>query len=377
MVFSPLSEASMKTRVPFLAVAWFVFLWVTATAAPLSARSQAPTPDELRTYETFRAWLTAQPPSVQGATDDAVYGGYSAALRSQGKSAKEVTDTIATLKKLGDRAEVERWNQILTSAKPMFNTAPNAFLVEMIKGVKPGRSLDVGMGQGRNTIYLAQQGWDSVGFDPAERAVAAAQEQARALGVTITTHVARAEDFDWGSAQWDLIVLSYVGGREYVVFCVGGGRGLVDQEAVAEPFDCERRIDRVRPVVCHRRREQVARAGCRLEPARAPAAVDEQTWDRRRPDDGRGVRAHVDDAGPRPKQRRVRAEDAKNIAAGRRVMREDPVDLIYSTSPHATAHLIAMRLAAKGMPWVADFRDPWIEEPPENSGIQGLGIGLT
>jgi SAM-dependent methyltransferase len=86
----------------------------------------------------------------------------------------------------------------------------------MTQGVKPGRALDVGMGQGRNTIYLAQQGWDSVGFDPAERAVAAAQAQARALGVRMTTHVARAEDFDWGDAQWDLIVLSYVGGREYV-----------------------------------------------------------------------------------------------------------------------------------------------------------------
>ena len=99
--------------------------------------------------------------------------------------------------------------------KPAFNTSPNAFLVAVTKGVTPGRSLDVGMGQGRNTIYLAQQGWDSVGFDPAERAVAAAREQATKLGVKITTHVARAEDFNWGDAQWDLIVLSYVGAREY------------------------------------------------------------------------------------------------------------------------------------------------------------------
>src|SRR5689334_7182755 len=85
----------------------------------------------------------------------------------------------------------------------------------MVKDVKPGRSLDVGMGQGRNTIYLAQQGWDSVGFDPADRAVAAAQAQAAKAGVKITTSTVRAEDFDWGEAKWDLIVLSYVGGREY------------------------------------------------------------------------------------------------------------------------------------------------------------------
>ncbi len=54
------------------------------------------------------------------------------------------------------------------------------------------------------------------------------------------------------------------------------------------------------------------------------------------------------------------------VAAGRRVLREDPFDLVYSTSPHATAHLIARQIAKHSRkPWVADFRDPWIEEPPE------------
>jgi 2-polyprenyl-3-methyl-5-hydroxy-6-metoxy-1,4-benzoquinol methylase len=114
-----------------------------------------------------------------------------------------------------ERAEIERWNEILTAATPTFNTAPNTFLVAATNGVKPGRSLDVGMGQGRNTIYLAQQGWDSNGFDPAERAVAAAKEQAARLKVKITTQVARAEEFDWGESRWDLIVLSYVGAREF------------------------------------------------------------------------------------------------------------------------------------------------------------------
>lgn len=52
--------------------------------------------------------------------------------------------------------------------------------------------------------------------------------------------------------------------------------------------------------------------------------------------------------------------------AGRAVIASDPPDLIYSTSPHATAHLIARSLAAgSGLPWVMDFRDPWYEEPPE------------
>jgi SAM-dependent methyltransferase len=174
------------------------------------------TPEEQRIYEAFRTWITGQPAEVQRVDHDAVLQRYAAALRAQGKSEQEAASIVALLVKIGDRAEIERWNRILTAPTPMFNTAPNAFLVEMIKGVRPGRALDVGMGQGRNTIYLAQQGWDAVGFDPADKAVAAAQEQAARLGVKITTHVARAEDFDWGVAQWDLIVLSYVGGREYV-----------------------------------------------------------------------------------------------------------------------------------------------------------------
>ena len=198
----------------------FVFLsmgvWpITSGAAQQSPLSPTATPEEVQTYEAFRSWITSQPVDVQNADDEVVYARYAAALRTQGKSERDTTTTIALLKAIGDRAEIERWNRILTAPKPAFNTSPNAFLVAVTKGVKPGRSLDVGMGQGRNTIYLAQQGWDSVGFDPAERAVAAAREQATQLGVKITTHVARAEDYNWGNAQWDLIVLSYVGAREY------------------------------------------------------------------------------------------------------------------------------------------------------------------
>ena len=189
-------------------------------ASPAAVRQTpapgAPTPEQLEMYETFRSWITKQPAELQEASEQVVYQRYADELKRQGRSERDVTSTIDTLKKLGDQAEVERWNKVLTSAKPLFNTAPNAFLVQMIKGLKPGRSLDVGMGQGRNTVYLAQQGWDSVGFDPADRAVAAAQDQAKKLGVKITAHIARAEDFNWGEAQWDLIVLSYVGGRGYV-----------------------------------------------------------------------------------------------------------------------------------------------------------------
>ena len=61
------------------------------------------------------------------------------------------------------------------------------------------------------------------------------------------------------------------------------------------------------------------------------------------------------------------------VRAGRQLIAEDAVDVVYSTSPHATAHLIAGRLARGAkLPWVTDFRDPWIEDPPEPGTPNGF-----
>lgn len=41
-------------------------------------------------------------------------------------------------------------------------------------------------------------------------------------------------------------------------------------------------------------------------------------------------------------------------------LRENPVDMIVSTGPPHTMHMIGLKLKrATGLPWVADFRDPW------------------
>ena len=41
-------------------------------------------------------------------------------------------------------------------------------------------------------------------------------------------------------------------------------------------------------------------------------------------------------------------------------LKEHPVDLIVSTGPPQSMHLIGRRLAREtGLPWIADFRDPW------------------
>jgi glycosyltransferase involved in cell wall biosynthesis len=51
------------------------------------------------------------------------------------------------------------------------------------------------------------------------------------------------------------------------------------------------------------------------------------------------------------------------VAKGLGVIRRHGIRALYSTSPPATTHLIAASLRRLArIPWIADFRDPWIEE---------------
>jgi glycosyltransferase involved in cell wall biosynthesis len=52
------------------------------------------------------------------------------------------------------------------------------------------------------------------------------------------------------------------------------------------------------------------------------------------------------------------------VPAGMRVVKEGEVDVILSSAPPFTTHLIAAEIARRSrLPWVADFRDPWSRAP--------------
>jgi SAM-dependent methyltransferase len=204
-------------------------LWGQTPSQP-AAPPQAPTiedfkkriaafpPDE-QVYELWRFWLVGQPADVQRLfdKDDTKPKGleiYRRQLEKEGDPAADIARKIRIIDKDGERWEIERWNRMLTSNSPRVNWQPNRFLVEMATGRKPGHALDVGMGQGRNALWLAQQGWETTGYDPAEKAVALAKETAAKAGVKLSTVIAKDSEFDMGVAKWDLILLSYVEVRD-------------------------------------------------------------------------------------------------------------------------------------------------------------------
>ena len=112
---------------------------------------------------------------------------------------------------------VERWNRFYASVDvddPRWQ--PNALLVDVTRELEPGRALDLGMGQGRNALYLAEQGWRVTGIDISTVALRLARRQARERGVAIDIEQADMWSYELGSERWDLIVCSYLHGPEVV-----------------------------------------------------------------------------------------------------------------------------------------------------------------
>jgi 2-polyprenyl-3-methyl-5-hydroxy-6-metoxy-1,4-benzoquinol methylase len=84
---------------------------------------------------------------------------------------------------------------------------PAPFLVENIELLPKGRVLDVAMGTGRNTIYLARMGFDVEGIDISPEAVSTASEAAQKAGVTIKAQAADLEsDYQIESGAYDVII---------------------------------------------------------------------------------------------------------------------------------------------------------------------------
>jgi predicted O-methyltransferase YrrM len=179
-------------------------------AAPL-AKAEDVCHEKVQAWRDYFAWAQAQS-GPAGVPD------YRAKLLKDGIAAAQADGTVAVLGRLyeectGIRNEAQRagFNRLYRQeTQDRFTIAPSEFLAAMVTRMKPGKPLDVAMGQGRNAVFLATQGWDVTGYDIAEEGLEVAQENARKAGVRITTVHAGWDDFDHGREQWDLISFIYM-----------------------------------------------------------------------------------------------------------------------------------------------------------------------
>lgn len=103
------------------------------------------------------------------------------------------------------------WNQRFSAPHYIFGREPNVYLREHAGLLAPAsRVLCVADGEGRNSVWLAQQGHHVTAFDIAELGVAKARTLAQEAGVSVEFHVASCDDFSWSDADYDAVVAVFV-----------------------------------------------------------------------------------------------------------------------------------------------------------------------
>ena len=108
-------------------------------------------------------------------------------------------------------AEFSRWNERFGAEEYIFGTAPNAFLAAH-KPLLPvrGRALCVADGEGRNSVWLAEQGLEVTAFDFSPVGVAKARRLAAERGVRVHYDVASVYDWHWPQGMFDVVAAIFV-----------------------------------------------------------------------------------------------------------------------------------------------------------------------
>lgn len=104
-------------------------------------------------------------------------------------------------------SELDRWEQRFAGEGYAFGEAPNRFL-ERCRALLPrsGTALAVADGEGRNGVWLAEQGLTVTSFDLSPRGVAKARALAARRGVSIEASVADIHDYPWAESAYDVVV---------------------------------------------------------------------------------------------------------------------------------------------------------------------------
>ena len=97
------------------------------------------------------------------------------------------------------------WNERFKDEKYLYGTEPNIFLKEMQPALS-GEVLTIAEGEGRNAVFLAEQGLKVMAWDYAESGLDKVGKLAAKQGVNVDTELVDLAEAQWQQNQWDGIV---------------------------------------------------------------------------------------------------------------------------------------------------------------------------
>lgn len=105
-----------------------------------------------------------------------------------------------------------QWNERYASQPILWAVDPAPFLSQELGDRPAGRSLDLGAGEGRTTLWLAEHGWQVTAVDFSDVALDRGRQRAEALGVGDAVEWICADllEFDPSGGGYDLVLLMFI-----------------------------------------------------------------------------------------------------------------------------------------------------------------------
>ncbi len=114
---------------------------------------------------------------------------------------------IAVKRPMTKPSQAAFWDERYAADEYLFGTAPNAFLARELHRLTPGsKVLAVADGEGRNSVFLAQQGHRVFATDVSERALDKARALAERRRVEVEYRQANLAEWKWPEEAFDAVV---------------------------------------------------------------------------------------------------------------------------------------------------------------------------
>jgi thioredoxin reductase/SAM-dependent methyltransferase len=119
-------------------------------------------------------------------------------------------DTKRAVQAYRDRRAIQDpWDQRYASMEQVWSGQPNTALITETRGLRPGRALDVGCGEGADAVWLAGRGWDVTALDVSRVALDRAAGRAGRAGTQVRWLHAGLVEAALPPASFDLVSAQY------------------------------------------------------------------------------------------------------------------------------------------------------------------------
>jgi SAM-dependent methyltransferase len=107
----------------------------------------------------------------------------------------------------------QAWDERYSAAERVWSAEPNTHVAEIVAPFEPGTALDLGTGEGRHAIWLAERGWQVTAVDFSEVGLDRGRREAAERSVHDLISWVPADVTTWvppGGHRFDLVLVAYL-----------------------------------------------------------------------------------------------------------------------------------------------------------------------